>query len=90
MERKVFKHKQLHANLKIKKRINRGTKIMESKIQPNCYKTGNLNGKTEYKNNTKFRGRDIVRPSAQFYRIIQIRIQFYTQNEQYKVKDRIQ
>jgi len=30
----------------------------------------NLNGKTEYKHNTKIRGRDIVRIIAQFYRII--------------------
>lgn len=50
----------------------------------------NLNGKTEYKHNTKIRGRDIVRIIAQFYRIIQIRIQLYKKNKQYKVKDRIQ
>lgn len=30
----------------------------------------NLNGKTEYKNNTKFTGRDVVPLSAQFYMVI--------------------
>jgi len=30
----------------------------------------NLNGKTEYKHKIKIRGRDIIRVSAQFYRII--------------------